>query len=203
MRIYLVRHGETEANIKKVTQGHTDSPLTPLGLEQIERLSRRLSSVPLQQCYASDLGRAKETALAIMQSHPEVPVHFTPLLREQDVGVYDGKPYKQLMKAQRAFEDFFLRFTPKGGEASDAWYRRISGFYEELVKKHPDERVLVVSHGGSLAVMLMYVLTVLGTKDNFYDLQMANAALTILNGNNGSLDLIVHNCTKHLEQQAL
>ncbi len=65
--ILLARHGETDWNRERRWQGHTDRPLTPRGREQARALAKRLDRVRLEAVYASDLTRARETAVAVAE----------------------------------------------------------------------------------------------------------------------------------------
>ena len=69
MKIFTVRHGQTNWNIERRLQGHTDTPLNAEGLAQAEKVAKRLSSEKVDAIYTSDLSRAFKTAEAINQHH--------------------------------------------------------------------------------------------------------------------------------------
>ena len=77
--IYLVRHGETEANVTNTLQGQSDVPLNANGVEQAQLAGRRLRSKPFDVIWSSDLSRAAVTAREIAG---ERTITYTPLLRE-------------------------------------------------------------------------------------------------------------------------
>src|SRR5664279_1147846 len=87
--LYIVRHGQTVDNLENRIQGHTDSPLTKLGVRQAEAVADRLASENFSAIYSSDLGRAIHTAEIIAAKH-DLPVQPTPLLRELNLGVAQG-----------------------------------------------------------------------------------------------------------------
>ena len=64
MRLYLVRHGQSEGNVAKTFHGHTDYPLTELGREQARQAGEKLKDTAFVHCVASDLSRAWDTALS-------------------------------------------------------------------------------------------------------------------------------------------
>src|SRR5687768_12234594 len=89
-RLILVRHGQTEWNSSSRFQGHLDSPLTSVGIEQARALGSRLKDTPIAAVYSSDLGRAMHTARCITEwtGHAIIP---DARLRERGLGVFEGK----------------------------------------------------------------------------------------------------------------
>ncbi|KAL8911846.1 MAG: hypothetical protein Q9171_003034 [Xanthocarpia ochracea] len=101
MKLYLIRHGETVDNVAQLYAGVRDSPLTVQGVLQAERLGRylRTSEKPVTHIFTSDLQRAVKTAESLLSAQPEhnetAHLNFQrqPILREQDFGFYEGKPF--------------------------------------------------------------------------------------------------------------
>lgn len=101
MKLYLIRHGETVDNVAQLYAGVRDSALTVQGVLQAERLARYqgASGIRYTHVFASDLQRAVKTAealLAAQSEHDDTPsltVQQLPVLREQDFGFYEGKPF--------------------------------------------------------------------------------------------------------------
>ena len=91
--IYLVRHGETEANVTNTLQGQSDVPLNAKGVEQAQRAGRRLRSKPFDIIWSSDLSRAAVTAREIAG---EREITYTPLLREWDLGDWVGSTWSEI-----------------------------------------------------------------------------------------------------------
>ena len=92
--IYLIRHGETVCNARRIVQ-QTDTPLSARGALQAERVAARLADVGLTRIIASDYRRARQTAAALAQGGT-VPLELTPLLRERDLGRLRGRPYAEV-----------------------------------------------------------------------------------------------------------
>ena len=92
MKLYLVRHGETELNVKKVYYGSTDCELTEKGKEQAVSLKTAFASVPLDLVLESPLKRAKTTVDLIL-GEKEVPRLEDGRLKELDFGGWEGKSY--------------------------------------------------------------------------------------------------------------
>jgi len=87
--MYIIRHGETELNLIRAFQGHTDSPLTSTGIRQAEIHASRLKSLGLTHIISSDLPRAIDTA-TIIAEHLNLPIETDPKLQEVWFGCWDG-----------------------------------------------------------------------------------------------------------------
>ena len=94
MKIYIVRHGETEENLGGILQGHLPGKLTQTGIDQANLLSERLKVEKFACVYSSDLARAKDTANIISKYHT-CPVYHVIELRERDLGSFAGKKYEE------------------------------------------------------------------------------------------------------------
>jgi broad specificity phosphatase PhoE len=135
--LLLVRHGETDWNAEGRLQGHTDRPLTAYGREQAKKLADRLDGDTIAAVYASDLSRARETA-EIVGERLGLTVVIDPDLREKNWGSWEG-----LTGSERDRVEFV-------GETTEAHADRILRAVRRIAERHPGERVLVVTHGGSV-----------------------------------------------------
>ena len=135
--LLLVRHGETDWNAAGRLQGHTDRPLNDYGRRQARELADRLAGDGIQAVYASDLARARETA-EILGARLGLEVAVDPDLREKDWGTWEG-----LTSDERVHVEF-------EGESTEAHRERVLRAVRRIVAAHPEERVAVVTHGGSL-----------------------------------------------------
>ena len=142
MRIWFVRHGETEWNRTKRYQGHSDIPLNENGRRQAQETASLLAKETLSAIYASDLKRAVETAEAIAQTH-ELRVQQKPELRELHFGLWEGLRYEQIMEKWAEGEGF-------SELAKRAWpaLQAIREAHQE------EEAIAVVAHGGTIRVLL-------------------------------------------------
>jgi broad specificity phosphatase PhoE len=134
--LLLVRHGETDWNAERRWQGHADVPLNDRGREQAMQLAEQLAGERVDAIYTSDLGRARETA-EIVGARLGVPVVSVPELREIDVGSREGTIGDQ-------------GDLPWDGEPHEAHAERILRAVHRIAADHPGERVVVVTHGGSM-----------------------------------------------------
>jgi broad specificity phosphatase PhoE len=159
--VYLARHGESDWNVERRWQGHTDRPLTDRGREQAGRLAERLADIELDAIYASDLRRAWETAEAVARPRG-LEVVRVPELREVHVGSWSGLTRDEC--AER-FPDAFARWQAGGsgwdhGESYEAMGERTVAAILRLAAEHPDGAILVVSHGGPIRAVHAHALGV-------------------------------------------
>lgn len=154
--LYVVRHGETAWNREGRVQGHSDVPLNELGREQARELRSRLVEVRFHAAYASDLARARETAELIVGGAP--PVVSLLELRERDCGRWEGQLFAAIAERDPAGWQAWLNpdplIAPHGGENETQLYRRVAAALEGIVSRHPNDTVLVVSHGGAIRAAL-------------------------------------------------
>ena len=90
MKLYLVRHGETDWNKQKRIQGQVDIPLNAFGRSLAKKTAEGLKSIPFDVCYSSPLGRAEETARLILNER-DVPIITDNRIMEMAFGEYEGK----------------------------------------------------------------------------------------------------------------
>ena len=118
MAIFLIRHGETLGNASRTVQ-HPDNPLSPRGLEQAERLARRLEREGITAILASDLARAAQTAERLARV-TRLDVRHDPLLQERNFGDIRGTAYADL-----GFDMFAPDYAPPNGETWEVFHTRV------------------------------------------------------------------------------
>ena len=158
MKLYLVRHGETELNVKKVYYGSTDCELTERGKEQAVSLKTAFASVPLDLVLESPLKRAKTTVDLIL-GEKEVPRLEDDRLKELDFGGWEGKSYTEL-QGDPLYEQWCREWKttcPPRGECFLDLAQRVRSFYGDLLKRE-EERVLIVAHHAVLQQLMACLL---------------------------------------------
>ena len=158
MRIWFVRHGETEWNRTKRYQGYSDIPLNETGRKQAQDTAALLANEPLMAVYASDLSRAVETAEAIAQTH-ELRVQQKPELRELHFGLWEGLRYEQIMEKWADELSLMYEHPEKGcapeGEGFSELAKRAWPALQAIREAHQEEEAIaVVAHGGTIRVLL-------------------------------------------------
>lgn len=156
--LYLVRHGESEANATGRFAGQHDSPLTARGREQAEAVAEFLSGVRFDRVIASDLSRARDTAAAIARRQG-LAVETTPDLREIDVGDAEGKPFEDMRQRPDWTPDGFVQWP--GGESLEQAYTRARAAIERIVRESPGATVCIVGHGGIARILVSHFMGLL------------------------------------------
>lgn len=164
-RLWLVRHGATAWNASGRFCGHTDLPLSAAGRAQARWVGRVLRQRSIAAIYTSDLSRAQETAALIAATQPHsVPVLISPVWREVAFGMWEGLTYADVANRYRDQLGFFSdpeRHRPPEGETlAEVWSRVQTGLAAlgaGLVGL-PTRDVVLVSHGGTLRLLLCHLL---------------------------------------------
>jgi len=163
MKLYFVRHGESEANTQNVISNRESHfGLTESGKEQAIILADNLRDVPITSIFSSPILRAKETADIVSRAF-YLPYQVTEALREYNCGYLEGKSDEESWKQHRRYyEDWILRHNytskPTAGESFMDIRNRFLPFIESL-KHRNDENILLIGHGGLFHLMLPMILT--------------------------------------------
>jgi len=157
--LYLVRHGESEANAAGVFAGQTDSPLTPKGREQAKVVAKALQPVHFDRIVTSPLSRTKDTA-AVIAAGRGIPVEAFDDLKEIDVGIAAGKPFDELRGLPGATGDDGWRQWP-GGESLEEVLTRSLRVIDRLVAESPGKTICIVGHGGVTRIVVSSFMGVL------------------------------------------
>ncbi|MEO8101363.1 MAG: histidine phosphatase family protein [Betaproteobacteria bacterium] len=158
--LILIRHGETLWNREGRIQGHLDSALTSDGIAQAEACARRLQGESIDHVIASDLPRVRHTA-DILNASTNLPIRFEPALRERCYGVGEGRTYAELDAMHPEMYSSIRAtdpdFTFEGGESRRQFHGRVTDVLRLIAERHAGSRVLVVTHGGVLAVVYRWL----------------------------------------------
>lgn len=199
MKIYIIRHGETEWNTLRKLQGRTDIELNPVGIQLAKITAQAMKDIPFDVAYTSPLKRAKKTA-EIMVHGRNIPLIEDERLREVCFGEYEGlgcgKENYQIPDPE--FEYFFQApekyVAKKGAESIDELCKRTGDFMKELTSNQELEHktVLVSTHGAALKGLLNYV-TKADRKDFWGQGVHKNCGVTELESHNGVVEILQEN----------
>jgi alpha-ribazole phosphatase len=161
VRLYLARHGQIYGFEKQVICGFTDTPLTPIGRMQMERLAERLRHANIGVIYSSDLQRSSLGAQIIARDH-DVEVFQLPELRELNFGTWEGLSFTELTEqfpeeAQKRKADI-LNYQIPGGETILVFSKRINACLNSILVGNHDGDILIVGHKGVNRVILCHIL---------------------------------------------
>ncbi len=155
--LLVIRHGETDWNRQHRFQGQIDVPLNALGQTQAQRLAQRLQGETADALVCSDLQRARATAQPLADALGLMP-QTDPLWREQHFGILEGLDVSTIRNKHAALwaqwthhrADYAL---PGGAESNHAFHARLMQALQGVVSRYPDQRVIVVTHGGVLDML--------------------------------------------------
>jgi broad specificity phosphatase PhoE len=202
-RILLVRHGETDWNVKRVIQGWKGTSLNALGRRQARVAAKRLPKLGLDfdRVITSDLGRAQETA-QILAAKLRLPVHKEPLLRERRFGAWEGKNIEQILAGfglgPKVRKDPFLAYDPPQGESMVVFARRTQRFLDKVLRAYPGQTLLAVTHGGPARIAACLALGI-PPKQYFRLGRPGNLSFTVLCHQGGIWWAELYNDMSHLE----
>lgn len=205
LTLYVVRHGETEHNRRRLMQGRRiDASLNDRGQRQAELLGYRFRDVPLDAVWVSPLLRARQTADEVLAHHAHVPVVVEPDLAEMSWGAMEGRSIDEVADELHAFAAEWRdgRFDRRvgGGESIIDVELRARAVLDRILARHRGETVLAVTHGRYLRVLLAAALERGGlrTMDRF---QHANTGVYRLVHDGTGFTADLENCTAHLEAE--
>lgn len=195
MKLYFIRHGETDWNIQKRLQGQEDIPMNAAGREQAAQCAEYLSmywkaegfSEPL--IVSSSLSRARDTAIKIAEglNIPKEEIIQDRRLMERDYGLQSGMTYEERSKYEKVHP------TDSEIESREHTAQRVweaAEHYMELCREHNQGHLILVTHGGCIRSMLRK----LEKLEIDWDKPLLNAGVTILENTDGKrFRLAVHN----------
>ena len=205
-RFCLVRHGETDWNVARRLQGHTDIDLNARGLTQAKQLANSLKAIDLQfdVLYTSDLLRAAKTAQAIEEEFG-IKALIDPALRERHLGALQGLSTTEAPQVESELWDIHisrdLNHDLRGGESIGQFAERIHEALEQIRKQYLGKTILLVSHGGALD--MMYRLASGQALDAKKAVLVPNASLSWISHNGSTWKVDRWADTSHLEGLAL
>lgn len=203
MRLILVRHGETQWNYLKKTQGRSDTLLSSRGVEQAKRIAKRLSNMKIDAVYTSPLKRAKDTAFEIcVQS--KLMLSIDTALTEFSFGAWEGLTFAQI--AERYPEQLKNWNTdplnckiPGKSENLEELMERSRRFIEQIRLKHADETIVAVTHSVTGKAIIIDALGLHAA--GFLSIHMDNASMSMIDYRDDRTVLRLLNDICHLEEE--
>lgn len=187
MKLYLIRHGQTDWNLAGRIQGVHDIPLNETGLRQAEMAAKGMESRKVAAVYCSNLQRAAQTAAAVAKRQ-NVPVHAVDGLEEMNFGLWEGCTWKEIEEQypneKRAMDANPMEVrAPEGESYLDVMKRSVEAL--KKIASENKEDVAVVTHGGVIASI---VATLFQENPENTEMGIVNASITTLEYNHWSQD---------------
>ncbi|MDH3528993.1 MAG: histidine phosphatase family protein, partial [Acidobacteriota bacterium] len=155
-RLYLLRHGQSGGNLSGTFGGHSDTPLSELGVRQAEVTAEVLKQKGVDVLYSSDLPRAVQTAQPLAEI-TGIELNKTFAFRERDVGVLEGLTFEE--SREKYPDDYFalvkrdINHVITEGESYRQLLKRGAGALKEILRTHAGKRIVIVSHTGTICYL--------------------------------------------------
>ncbi len=195
MKIYLMRHGETDWNKSRRLQGQSDIPLNAFGVELAEKTAEGLKDVDFDMAFSSPLERAFMTAKIVMGERP-VPVITDRRLMEINFGEGEGQVIATAKQdPDHPMHNFLCRpeaYVPlRGGETFDQVRERGAAFLREQILPREGDygNVLIVAHGAFLRTMLTKIAGI--SDKEFWTISLPNCGVWVLSLDNGVFSILL------------
>ena len=168
LKLYIVRHGETEWNVIKRFQGQLNTPLTEKGMEKLRETGKNLENVLFEEVYTSELERTVNSAEIILNENNgyknnKLELQKLAELNEVYFGVWQGLTYEEVfLKYPEEADNYFYNvknYNAENVEAEnlkDALERFLKGI-NKILDSHKSGNILIVTHGTVFEMFINYV----------------------------------------------
>ncbi len=179
LELILIRHGETDSNIRGSYLGWTDIELNETGLSQVRILRDRLKNTKIDKIYSSPLKRAMQTADIINENY-RLDIVYTDGLKERNFGIWDDLTLAEMTQRYpseyNAWISDWIKYPITDGESAIEAYNRSAEFVRELIEKNTEGVFMLVTHLGTIRFLLAYLLD-LGIESSWH-FRVDNASIT-------------------------
>lgn len=161
MKLYVMRHGQTDWNVLRKIQGRTDIELNETGMKQAQKAKEEFSQYGIDLILSSPLKRAKKTA-EIISEGTEIPILYEKQIVERNFGDFEGCDPRKVEKFRKNNEgwEYFWNYTVNSKEyhmeSVVEICDRVWNFLDEIKEKYQEKNVLLVTHGGTAKVINAY-----------------------------------------------
>lgn len=197
MKLYIVRHGETDWNKERRVQGHTDIPLNDYGRHLAEETARGMKNIRIDMAYTSPLSRARETAQIILGDR-DVPLYDEERIKELGFGSYEGLccSGENREPGSDEFNKFFTDtenyVSPEDGETVTELFKRTGDFLKEICTREDlkEKHILVSTHGASMTALLNHIKGNMAVADFWRDEVPPNCSVTVVEVQDGRAKIV-------------
>lgn len=200
MRLYILRHGETDWNKKRLVQGSADIPLNEYGRYLARETAKGFRDIPIDIVYTSPLKRAKETAELVLAGK-QYKLIEEPRIQEMNFGEYEGLCFGGINKVpesagfNKLFTDIENYVPAKGGESVLEILNRTGEFLDELFQNQDiqDKNILLSTHGAAMTALMNNIKQNLEVQNYWCEQVPPNCAVTIVDVKDGSPKILEKN----------
>lgn len=187
IRIYIIRHGETDSNKRAACVGSTNVPLNDVGRQQACELCARLDNIRPDVIYVSPLSRAADTIKPFCTRHPGIPVITEPAIRERDFGEWEDMSFEEISVADperyAKWQSDFIGYTVPGGESSCQVQQRVNKLIDSILSEGDGKIYFLVTHLGTARHLISRCLELATEQSWLFTLE--NASMAVIDIENG------------------
>ena len=180
-RLWLIRHGEPDPEVRGRCYGRLDVSLSAEGRRQLESVAKRLASEPLSAIYTSPRKRALESAEIVAAPHG-CGVQIEHDLHEIDFGDFEGLTYDDISKLYPALYRQWMEQPTEvefpNGESFSMMKSRVTKAVAALHDRHAGQSVALITHGGAIRIVLADALSV--PSANVFRIAQRYAAINLI-----------------------
>lgn len=152
MKIYFIRHGQTDWNLERKMQGgESEKDLNETGIEQAKQAREKIKELHYDMIIRSPMKRVEQTT-AIINEKKDVPIIVEERIRERKLGELEGHVVTD--ELENNIWDYELNYNINSGENLHDFEKRILEFIKEIKQKYDDKTILVVAHGGVAKLLI-------------------------------------------------
>lgn len=172
IKLYIVRHGQTDWNVQHILQGRVDTKLNNTGIMEAKKLASKIDLTEIDICICSPLQRAKQTAKILVNN--KIKIIYDDLIQERSFGDLEGK--KNSPDLMYLHWDYKLNDSSYHIESVCDCLLRAKKFLTKIKQKYPQKNILVVSHGSFMRA-LHYNIIGYDANTEFYSFTPQNTTI--------------------------
>ena len=195
--LYIIRHGQTNANKNHIIQGQTDPGLNRTGHSQSRKLADYLGKHHIDTIYSSDLQRTKQTALPVARKK-DLKINIDKKLRERDMGPFENTTWDQVFRKHPRFVDqvFESEANTLSVESNRELKARLQTLFYKIHINQQNQSVAIFTHGGTKRILISMLV---GRKVS-EDIRFSNTSISKLKKSSpGRYSPVFLGETPHLE----
>lgn len=195
-KLLLIRHGQTDWNLKKRYSGFLDVGLNKTGKVQARRLAAKVNPKEIDRVYVSDRKRAIQTARIIFKRKK---MEYLPGMREVHFGVFEGLNHEEIMEKyplvyKKWLNDPFSVKIPEGEHLAD-FKKRVINSLKRIIRLNKNKTIAVVTHGGVISIYLNHLLK----SKKFWENVPGSASISTIEYKGRKAEIRLANDTEHLK----
>lgn len=199
MRIYLIRHAQSELNAKNILQGSMDSELTDKGQSQAQLIGRHLAQENIATIITSPAVRAHATA-TVIRNKIHVPLVLEKDLRECHFGDFEGRNKDTLVKENRelmaSWQRNPLKLNIPNMEPLIQFYARAEQVFDRIVADAREADIAIVTHAGVIGAVLCHVID--RDLNRITQRMPGNGSISIIEKQANAFNVVIYDDRKHL-----